>query len=306
MARMRAEGSTASAVARPPLGDVALMAVAVAAVSTAAPLIAATAAPALAIAFWRNAMATGLLGPAALLRFRRELRRLSGKGWLLALGAGTMLALHFGSWIPALSLTTVSSSVALVSTQPVWAAVIARVRGYRIPVRAWLGIAVAVAGVVAVGGIDVTLSARAFLGDLLSLAGGVFGAAYVTLGAEVRRELSTTSYAAVCYLAAAAVLLFASLASGARITGYDQATWLMLAALTVGPQLLGHTLFNRVLRTTSATIVSLAYLLEVPGATVIAALWLGQVPPAGAALAVLLLLAGVAMVVGGRESRRAR
>ena len=286
----------------PPASDVALMAVAVVAVSTSGPLIAATAAPALAIAFWRNAMATGLLGPVAVLRFRHELRELGRTGWLLALGAGVMLALHFGTWIPALSLTTVSSSVALVSTQPVWAAVIARLRGDRIPGRAWFGIALAVVGAGAVTGVDVTVSARALLGDVLSLAGGVFGAAYVTLGAEVRRRASTTSYAAVCYLAAAAVLFPVCVASGQRITGYDLATWLMLAALTAGPQLLGHTVFNRVLRTTSATVVSLAYLLEVPGATVIAALWLGQVPPAGAAVAVLLLLAGVAVVVSGRDS----
>lgn len=289
------------AVARPPLGDVLLMAVAVAAVSTAAPLIATIAAPALAIAFWRNAMATGLLGPLAVFRFRHELRRLGGQGWLLALGAGAMLALHFATWIPALSLTTVSSVVALVSTQPVWAALIARARGAEVPARAWVGIVVAVLGAGALSGVDFALSVRALFGDLLAMAGGVFGAAYVTLGAEVRRRVSTTSYTAVCYLAAAAVLLTACVASGQRIGGYDARTWLMLAALTLGPQLLGHTVFNRVLRTTSATVVSLAYLLEVPGATIIAAVWLGQLPPLATIPAVLLLLAGIAVVVGGRE-----
>src|SRR6266540_27903 len=51
------------AVARPPAGDLVLIAVAVAAVSTAAPLIREAQAPALAIAFWRNALAVAVVGP---------------------------------------------------------------------------------------------------------------------------------------------------------------------------------------------------------------------------------------------------
>src|SRR5262245_23818471 len=65
-----------------------------------------------------------------------------------------------------------------------------------------------------------------------------------------------------------------------------------------GPQLLGHTIFNHVLKTTSATLVSLAILLEVPIAAVLAALWLGQTPPLAALPAAALLLAGIAVVVG--------
>ena len=64
------------AVGRPPGSDMVLLAVALTAVSTSGPRIAATAAPALAIAFWRNAMAAGVLLPVVLLRCRSELRSL--------------------------------------------------------------------------------------------------------------------------------------------------------------------------------------------------------------------------------------
>jgi drug/metabolite transporter (DMT)-like permease len=59
-------------------------------------------------------------------------------------------------------------------------------------------------------------------------------------------------------------------------------------------------LINRVLRTTSPTVVSLALLFEVVGAAVIAAIYLGQTPPLAAVPAALLLLSGIAMVISSR------
>jgi drug/metabolite transporter (DMT)-like permease len=50
------------------------------------------------------------------------------------------------------------------------------------------------------------------------------------------------------------------------------------------------------------TIVSLAILLEVPIAAVLAAWWLGQTPPPAVLPAVALLLAGIAVVVGSGTS----
>src|SRR5687767_1635808 len=130
-------------VVRPPARDAGLLVVALLAVSTSGPLIAAAAAPALAIAFWRNAMACVVLGPAVLLRRREELRRLNRREWRLALVAGTLLALHFATWVPALDYTTVASATALVATQPVWSALISRLRGETVARQVWWGIAVA-------------------------------------------------------------------------------------------------------------------------------------------------------------------
>ncbi|PWR05871.1 EamA family transporter, partial [Micromonospora acroterricola] len=65
---------------RPPLDPLTTGAVglAVVAVSSSAPLIAYAAAPALAIAFWRNMLAVAVLGPFSLARRRAEFRALAG------------------------------------------------------------------------------------------------------------------------------------------------------------------------------------------------------------------------------------
>jgi drug/metabolite transporter (DMT)-like permease len=285
--------------------DLLLLLVALLAVSTSGPLIAAAAAvPALAIAFWRNAMAGALLTPVVLLRRRDELKGLDRRERRLALLAGLMLALHFGTWIPSISYTSVASSTALVATQPVWAALIGKARGESVPRRVWLGIAVSLLGALLLTGADLTVSKEALLGDGLAVLGGIFAAAYMTTGSEVRRSVSTTTYTAICYSTTALLLLVVCLLFRQDLSGYDGSDWLKLGALTAGAQLLGHSLFNVVLRTTSPTVVSLSILFEIPGAALIAALFVaGQSIPWLAAPAVVLLLAGLAIVIsGGRES----
>ena len=286
-----------AAVSRPPAKDVGVLAAAVFAVSTSAPLIAATAAPALAIAFWRNAFAVVFLLPVALWRAQVELRAMTGRQWRLCVLAGMFLACHFGTWVPSVRLTSVASATALVATQPVWAAVIARLRGQGVSRQIWLGIGVAVVGAAVLTGADVTLSARALLGDALAIIGGVLAACYVTAGAAARADVSTTVYITVCYGTSAVGLFGCCLVGGQPLAGYPADAWLKIAALTLLAQLLGHSLVNAVLRSTGPTVVSMAILFEVPGASLIAAGWLHELPAATALPGLLLLLAGVGLVI---------
>jgi len=296
---MRDPAPPPPAPARPPPVDLALLGVAVLAVSTSAPLIRGADAPSLAIAFWRNALALPVLGALVLAsrERRREARELDRRERRLALVAGLFLAAHFATWVPSLSFTSVASSVALVATQPVWAALIARWRGDDVPRLAWWGIGAAMAGTVVLTGVDLSISTRALFGDLLALLGGVLAAAYVTVGAEARRTVSTTVYATACYGVAAVVLLAVCAVGRQPLAGYDAHTWLLLVATVLGPQLLGHTLVNRVLSTISPVIVSVAILFEIVGAALLAWLAFDEVPPASAVPAGLLIAAGVVLVV---------
>ena len=284
-------------VGRPHGSDAVLLIVALVAVSTSGPLIAATAVPAMAIAFWRNAMAAGVLVPTVLLTCRDELRGLDRRERRLTVLAGLLLAAHFAAWIPSLSYTSVASATALVATQPVWNALLSGLRGVPVGRAVWLGIGVAMSGALLLTGVDFAVSGRALFGDALAIAGGVFAAGYMTAGSEVRRSVSTTTYTALCYSTTALVLLVVCLIGRQSLGGYDAQDWLKLVALTVGAQLLGHSLFNRVLKTTNPTVVSMSILLEIPGAALIAALFLGQTPPLLAIPAAVLLVSGLGLVI---------
>jgi drug/metabolite transporter (DMT)-like permease len=288
---------------RAPLGDLALLGVAVAAVSTSAPLIAGADAPTLAIAFWRNALSLPVLALWLVSRRaeRAGWRDRSARDRRLSRLSGMFLAAHFATWIPSLSFTSVASSVALVATQPVWAALIARQRGEHIGRGTWAGIGLALAGTIVLTGVDLSISARALGGDLLALVGGMLAAAYFTVGGELRQRISTVGYALSCYATASVVLLAVCLVGRQPLSGYDGGAWLAIVGLVVGPQLLGHTIANLVLRSLSATAVSVAILFEILGATLIARVAFGETPPAGAWPAGVLIVAGVVLVLRSEE-----
>ena len=293
-----------SELGRPPVADVLTLGVAVAAISTSAPLIAATATPALAISFYRCLFGSAATAPWAWMRHRDEWSRLSRLELSGAGLAGLLLALHFATWISSLRYTSVASSTALVSTQPIWAALMARRAGVYIDRKVWLGITVALVGVVILTGIDFVLEPQALFGDALALIGGVMSAAYVTAGERVRQTVSNPVYTTIVYAMSAAVLLIMCGVFRTPMSGFGASGWWTIVALTVGAQLLGHTLINRVLKTTSATFSSLAILLEMPGAVIVAALWLGQVPPLSIVPAVILLFVGLVMVIRGSSSEQ--
>lgn len=292
---------------RQPADPVTLLAltVAVFAFSSSAPLIAYAAAPGLAIAFWRNAAATSVLVPAALLRRRGELRALVGSrrrdGVWCAL-AGAALAVHFALWVPSIKLTTVAMGTALVASQPVWQGLIAVAQGRRLARLTWVGIAVAVVGVALATGADVGVSTRALVGDAMALVAGFAAAVYTAFGERVRAVLSTTTYTAVCYGTCSVALLAGCLSLRTPLAGYPATTWLALLAMTVGPQLLGHSMVNFGLRRVPAPTISVLILLEVPGAALLGWVWLGQRPRPAALPGLALLVVGVLLVILANRS----
>lgn len=274
-----------------------LMAVGVVAVSLSGPLMAAAVVPALAIAFWRNAFATVVLAPGAVVRRRDELREMRGRRLGLVLLSGVMLALHFGTWVTSLFYTSVSSATAIVCLQLAWIVLWQTTRGERFGARVLAGLALAFAGVLVVSGVDFSLSTRYLVGDLLALVGGMAAAAYTVIGGHARQHTSTTTYTFVCYGSCAVLLAVACLVSGQELTGYPPSQWALLLAVTATAQLMGHSVFNHLLATTSPVYVSLALLLEVPGASLLAALILGQRPPVAALVGLAVMVAGMALVI---------
>jgi drug/metabolite transporter (DMT)-like permease len=295
--------SAASAweISRPGGREVALMAVAVAGVSLSGPLTALVTAPVLALAFWRNAAGAALLLPLLLTRDRGDLRGLHWRDLRSSVVAGLFLAGHFAAWLPSLYLTSIGASVALVTTTPIWTALVARASGVRFPAQVWWGLLLAVVGAALIAGVDVTVSLEALAGDGLALLGAIFAGGYVLAGARARVRLSTSAYTVVAYTTCAVVLAVAALVVRAPLVGFSARNWWLILAITVCAQILGHTLLNLVLSSVGPTVVSLAVLLEVPGALLVALVLLGQLPPLLALPGMAAVVVGVALVV--RASR---
>ena len=277
--------------------NVFLAVVAILGVSASGPLMAGAAAPALAIGFWRNALGTLAVAPFAAPRARGELRLLGRDGWRATIFAGLMLAAHFGTWITSLKMTSVAAATAMVSMQVVFVVLIDRFRGEVTPRAVVGGVALAIAGVLVITGVDFSLSPRALGGDLLALVGGLTAALYMIAGSQVRERVSTSSYTVVCYGICAATLALACLVAQIELVGFSGRTWLAIVGVTICAQLLGHSVLNHLLAVMSPGLISLLLLLEVPGAAILAGVFLDQTPSIGVYAGLALILGGLALVV---------
>ncbi len=274
--------------------------VGVIAVSTSALLVRLAEAPALAISFWRCALGALCLAPFAW-RAKRGRPTLSRSELGRLALSGVALALHFALWLASLSFTTVASSVTLVAMAPLFVGMGAAVFLNEPPTaRTWRGIILALVGAVAIAGADLVgapLGGRALLGDALAFGGAAAVSGYLLIGRSVRRRLPVVVYGAVVYGIAAVVLLGVCLVTrtdlGLGSGTYDAGTWWAIAGIVVGPQLLGHTLFNTLLSTVTATVVAVTVLAEPVVASLLAFVVLGELPQPLFWVGAPLVLAGV-------------
>ncbi|OAE00197.1 DMT family transporter [Arthrobacter sp. OY3WO11] len=286
-----------------------LAAVGVLGVASSGPLIAATlgatTVSALAIAFWRNAIGAAVMASPTLIREPRKFGQISRREFRWCLLAAVALALHFACFITSLQLTSVAAATALVCLQSAWIAVFQLFRGIRHRWQVLAGLGIAFAGVVAITGFDMGSSPDALLGDLLAVAGGALAGLYTLAGGKARQSMTTGTYTTLCYGMCAALVAVLAALGRQPLVGFEAAGWLGILAITVCAQLVGHTAFNHLLATMSPLLVSMIILLEIPGAALLAAVFLHETLPAGTYAGLGLILAGLAVVVLGQRSGKA-
>ena len=277
--------------AMPARPDLIRLGIGIIGIGTSGPLIAMSTMPVLTLIFWRNLGGSLLTLPFAL----RHSRDKVGMKW--AVIAGVVLALHFVGFFLAMRMTTVAAGTALVALQPIFAALFVKLSGGHIPSTAWLGMIVSFVGVVLVSGVDLQISVKSFLGDLAALISAALAAAYIIAGSKAQRTLETTTYTTICYFVCSITALPMALIAGNQIFSFSAKEWWILLGLILGAQLLGHSMFNSVLKRVSPAIVSLIVFFEVPVSAVLAAWWLDQRPPLGIIPGIVLILAGCILVV---------
>lgn len=271
------------------------------AVSWAAIFIRLAGAPALTTAAWRLTLAGIPLGLYVLARHFRELSALPRSHLGLVIASGIALAFHFGTWISSLDYTSVASSVALVTTTPIWVSLIERP-----PRRTLIGMLIAMAGTLVIAGTDFATDPRALLGDALALTGALCAAAYLSIGKKVRARLGVTPYVGVVYPVAGLCLMAAAVASGADVTHLTDTQWTYLWLLALVPQLIGHSLLNWALEHVSAALVAIAILGEPIFSTLLAIPILDEVPGPSRVLGAAIVLAGVGLAASSEAQPQAR
>ncbi len=276
----------------------AVLAIGVLAVSTASILIRYAQAQGmgeLAIAAYRLLFAVLLLTPFAAASGLAALRQFSAQELLRIAAAGVCLAIHFAAWISSLAYTSVASSVALVSSHPLWVAlVVFLVSGERPGRFTVTGIGLTLVGAVTIMWSDQSagIGAAPLVGNLLAIVGAVSVAAYILLARSMRGAIGTLGYVWIVYGIAAVLLVLGAAGGGSLFSGLSVAGLALVLAMAVGPQLVGHTAINYAARHLRPTMVSVAILGEPVLSASLAWVLLGEtVAP--------LQLAGFAVTLSG-------
>ncbi len=268
------------------------------------------------IAMYRMVIATALLLPWTLLQQYKIFTRLSLREWLLSALAGIFLGAHFGTWISSLEYTSVTSSVVLVQTTPVFVMILSPLFLHEKPTYLGLiGLFMALVGSLAIAVsescalpldiscFDLTTNTNelALKGDLLAVAGAFTGALYLIIGRKVRSSMPLMPYITLVYGVAAVTLVIAVIIGEEPYRGFSTVTYGWFFLLAIIPQLFAHSSYNWSLRFLPASTVSLCLLGEPVAATILAYFILFESLPPIRWIGALIVLIGIVLSVLGRK-----
>lgn len=260
-------------------------------------------APAAGIAMYRLLMTNALMLP-FLWNYRKEIARIRPRDWLRTALSGIALGLHFLFWMDSLRFTTVASSTAILTLEPIFVLLGAfLLYGQRTSRAALIAMCVAIVGAICIGWGDFQFSGKALKGDMLSLVGTITVALHMLLGKSLREHISAFVYSFFVFLFAGLVLAVTNVFTGVSFTAYPAKEWGIFLLLAIVPTVFGHYVFNWLLKYMKASSVSMTVLGEPLGATLLAYFLLGETITTIQLLAGCLLLIGVGMFLRSNEKQ---
>ncbi len=267
--------------------------------------------PSLLVALGRVGIATLILTPLVLSRYRVDIQRLNRRDVGLALSSGFFLALHFITWTTSLEYTTVLISVVLVSTVPIWVALLeVLLLKERLSQLVILGLVIAISGslLITFGSPtegETTLANRNdLLGGALALFGAITVSTYLVIGRKLREKVAIIPYIWLVYGCATLVIIVIVLVTQTPVMGYSINGYVFLVGLAIIPQLLGHSSLNYILGYLPATFVSLIAQLESVGSAIIAFLLFNETPLLIQLVGSGVVLVGVTLATFGQQKQR--
>lgn len=229
-----------------------------------------------------------------------ETTNVNPQAYYYAIAAGICLAFHFATWISSLAFTSIAASTTLVTTNPIWVALLSRFwLKEKLSKKTILGICIALVGgiLIALGDTNPENSySNPILGDSLALIGSWMVSFYFLLGSQAQKQgLSISSYVAIVYTIAAIFLFPLPIFIGHGYGGYPDRVYFYILLMAIFPQLIGHTSFNWSLRWISPTFVTLSILFEPIVASLLGLIIFAEIPSIFVLVGGSIVLSGVAI-----------
>lgn len=263
--------------------------------------------PSLTIAAGRLLLAALIITPLVWRNHRHEVVQLNRREILMATMGGFWIATHFILLIFALENATVLVVQVLVNTGPIWVALLEvfflKARLSRV---VWLGLFVTIigGGIIAFSSGASEAGSNPELGNLLAFVGAIAGAIYLTISRSVRQKMSLVPFIWILFGTGGLFASLLVLATGTQVLGLPPMSYFWLLFLTLVVQLIGHSGFNYAIGYFPATFVSLAGQVVSVTSPIVAFFVFREVPGIGEVTGSAIIIAGVAMAILGRSSRK--
>jgi drug/metabolite transporter (DMT)-like permease len=212
---------------------------------------------------------------------------------LILLG-GLFFALDLALWNTSILLTSAATATLLANNSPLWVGLASFLLfRERLSGRYWLGLALALAGMMWLMGGDAFRRLGLNPGNLLAVGASLFYAAYLLTTHRVRAKVDLLTVMTLSTVVSMAALLALNLTLGTSLTGYSRSTWLALAGLGLISQLVGWLAINYALGHLRAAPVSVCLLAQVVVTALAAMPLLGEYLKINQVLGGVLVLAGI-------------
>lgn len=252
-------------------------------------------APALVISAYRMLFTSMMLLIPVYVKSKDELKNLNKNNFILCVISGVFLALHYAAWIQSIKMTTIANSTILVSCSPIFvAAVNYLLFKEKFNKKMLLGIIMSLAGtiIIAMGSSKETKSGMT-VGNILAFSGAVFVAVYLIIGGIVRKNLSAFAYVFIVYSVSAIVLFIMCILTNTPIYPYPLKEFILFFLLGFFSSILGHTVYNYLMKYYSSTLISVSTLAEPIFASILAIPLLNEFPSAYSIIGGIIIISGI-------------
>ncbi len=212
---------------------------------------------------------------------------------LTAMIGGLFFALDLVLWNMSLLITSAATATLLANNAPLWVGLATLlIFRERLPVNFWIGMVVAIGGMLLILGSDVLQQLHVGYGDALAIGASLAYAAYLLTTQQARATLDTMRFMSLSVGTSAVLLLALCLILGMPLTGYSQQSWVALVGLGLISQLAGWLAVNYALGHIRAAVASVSLL----GQPVLTALF--SMPLLGEYLSVPQIIGGTCVLAG--------
>ncbi len=193
-------------------------------------------APGTVTAFYRMAIASIAMALPFYFHLKKSGLKLSRKGVLFAVAGGLCFGTDISLWSTGVMMGEATTPTLMANLAPIWVGLGAWILFHeKQRVLFWIGILIALAGVVLVLGQNFMHSFNLGIGALLGLIASVFYAAFLIFTQKSRRSLNTLAYFWIFTTSGAILLLLLNIFLHQPFWGYSsQAVWNFLAVGLIG------------------------------------------------------------------------